>query len=161
MPCPECGYDLRGVPEPVCPECGTDVGSLPLDPVGAPTTERAERRVLLLASLGFFVSAACALGFHWVNAQVSQSVRAYYFQDPRPAWPVGAWIAAANYLVPLTLLGAVAWRLARTTAARREWVSPRGASRLLATFWVAGVAAWIVPTLVLLWFVIVVLPVLS
>lgn len=32
--CMECGYDLRGLPEPRCPECGTHVGSALSDTAG-------------------------------------------------------------------------------------------------------------------------------
>jgi hypothetical protein len=55
LPCPTCGYNLRGVAQPACPECGKQPSILLIPPVNM-------KRIMLLSAC---LASACVF-FTWV-----------------------------------------------------------------------------------------------
>jgi hypothetical protein len=109
VPCPGCGYNLRGIPEPRCPECERAV-TLGIEGEWGQPRQRVEAVVLLWI---IFVASLGILGV-WVTGGLS-------WVSVLPAWMVGvvfATIGVAAVEVAATLRLIAAMRRPRGPADR-------------------------------------------
>jgi hypothetical protein len=135
MYCRECGYDLRGLPEPRCPECGNTFD--PRDPTTfLEDPKRPSGAWLVVAT--YVAPLGLSLLF-WMTFRPKSGIpcttRLLMFVQSA-CGPIGGLLPSPYVAIPVALVEWSIWLLLVTKSRVREWPYP--VHLFLACAWVCG-----------------------